>query len=118
MLAASADTRLNSYSDPWNWLVPDLVADVDHAAAGASVFRREVRGHNPELLHRVQRNALADRCGEQIDVFAAIQQDVGVRRALAVDGITGAAMRSVCPQPRCPRWQPSHRGCGSGSADQ
>ena len=68
-----------------------LGGDVDHAAARASVLRREVGGHNAELLYRVQRNALTDGSGKQIDVFAAVQQDVGVGRALSVDGIAGAA---------------------------
>src|SRR5581483_9613623 len=66
--------------------------DVDDAARSAPVFGGEVAGDDAELLHSVERYALADGGGEQVNVFAAVQQDVGRGRALTVD-------REACAAP-------------------
>src|SRR5262249_32181680 len=64
--------------------------DVDDAARRPPVLGGEVARNNAELLHPVERNALPDHRGESVHVLTAIQQDVRARRALAVNGKTGA----------------------------
>src|SRR6516225_5713417 len=70
---------------------PGLGSDVDHTASGATIFSRKVRGRNTKFLNRIQRNALTNRGGEQIDVLSAIEQNVGVSGALAIDCNAGTA---------------------------
>src|SRR6516162_391469 len=66
-----------------------LGGHVDYAAAGAPVLRGKVRGRDTKFLHRIQRNTLSDRCSEEVNVVAAIEQDTSIRRALTVDGHAG-----------------------------
>src|SRR5205085_8483876 len=64
---------------------------VDDAAGCAPVLSREVAGNDAELLDCVERHALPDDGCERVDVLAAIKQDVGRSRALAVNRKAGAA---------------------------
>src|SRR5215471_15504776 len=69
--------------------------NVDDAARGAAILSREIARNDPELLDSVERNALSDCRNERIDILAAVQEDIGAGRALAVDRKTGAPHHSL-----------------------
>src|SRR5207244_2317068 len=56
---------------------------------------REVAGDHAELADGIERRALSHGSGEEVDVLAAVQQDVGGSRALSVDGEARAALRRI-----------------------
>ena len=117
VLEDNADTRLYSYADPWNALLPDLVTRLTTPPLARPYSAAEVAGQYTELLHGIQRVRFARPSAVKVSTFSGpVQQDAGRSRTHAVNCKTSATHTLACLPSRSQRSLPVHTGCVSGTS--
>src|ERR1700730_7611711 len=80
---------------------PQFCGYIDHSPRCPPVLGVKVARHYTKLLHRIQRDLLADGCRENVHVLHAVEKNFRSGAALPINGYANAAVCLILIKSAC-----------------